>query len=174
MCDDGGVREIVIHPPWAGRIFAVLFAGGFALTIAISFAVALARGADISGAPFGIGMAVVAGTLGYRLATLSFRARGEELVIHNYWRTRHIPISRVHGLDLGKATAGNLRTVRIQTMGGAVPIDVLGISRRASGRRVEGLNRQLEELAEWIAAARSLSGMAGLGPGEDSAIGRAG
>src|ERR1039458_9966089 len=45
-------------------------------------------------------------------------------------RTRRVPISGVVGLDLGRASAGDVRTVQVLTNGGTVPIDVLGITRR--------------------------------------------
>jgi hypothetical protein len=166
------VREIEIRPPLAARVFVVLFAGGFVLYIGIYFVVAAVRGQDVGGAPAGIGIAVFAAAVGYRMAALSFRARGQELVIHNYRRTRHIPASEVEGVDIGHGSRRSLQTVRILTSAGAIPVDVLSvaerISRRRAARDMEKLDRRRRELADWLAAARSLSDMAG--PGETSGI----
>jgi hypothetical protein len=163
--DDGHVCEIKVRPPLAARIFTVLFSGSFVLYVIVGLVSALIQGEDISGGSMAIVMAVGAGTLGYRLAALSCRASGQELLIHNYWRTRRVPISQIEGLDLGQATAGNLKTVRVLARGRTIPIDVLGvqrgITRGRTARGLEMLEHRRQELADWLAAARSPGEMTG-------------
>jgi hypothetical protein len=106
-------------------------------------------------------MAVFAGALGHRLATLSYRTCGQEIVIHNYFRTRRVLIAEIEGLDIGKASAGNLLTVRILTRGIAIPIDVVGITPgifgRKTARATEQLDRRRQELANWLTSTPALS-----------------
>jgi hypothetical protein len=151
------VRELEVGQPLAARIVALALPGAFVLWTARVLALALLHHQDVSGAPAAIGMAVFAGALGYRLATLSLRARGQELVIHNYWRTRHVPISQIEGIDIGRATGGSLWTVRILANGSIIPIDVLGSRRSFLGGKNPGAVKELEcrrtELADWLATA---------------------
>lgn len=166
------MRELVVRPPLAARIFVVLFTGGFVLCVTIVLVLAIARHQDVSGAPIGIGMALFAGLLGYRLAILSVRAHGPEIIIHDYWRTRRIPISQVEGLDIGRATAGSLRTVRILVRGTAIPVDALGVTRGILGRNasdaIDQLERRRQELADWLAQA-TISGRTGEASQHDDA-----
>jgi hypothetical protein len=43
-------------------------------------------------------------------------------------------MNRIHGFDLGMASAGNQPTVRILTSNGTIPIDVLGVTSTVAGR----------------------------------------
>ncbi len=160
MHDNEHMREIVVRPPLAGRAFAAVVASGFGVFVVIMFALAASRGQDVSGAPIAFGMAVFAGALGYRMAALSFRASGQELVIHNYLRTRHVPVSDVERLDLGRATVGSQHTVHVITTAGAIPIDAMAVPNRISGRMAtrdaDRLERLRQELAGWLTGATSL------------------
>jgi hypothetical protein len=102
------------------------------------------------------------GGFGYRLATLSCRSRGTEMVIHNYWRTRRVAICQIAGLDIGRASAGNLWTVRVLTNAKPIAIDVLGITSGILGRRPAGamdrLDRRRRELADWLNHAELITG----------------
>ena len=157
--------DLVVRQPWVSRILAVALAGGFAVFVAVAFVLAIAHGDDVSGAPPAIAMAAVAGFIGYRLARLSFRASGQELVIRNYFRTRRVPVGQVTGLDLGRASSGSLRTVRVLTTAGIIPIDVMGVPRSLSrhrNARYQGeLTGRRAELAGWLAMAQSLDQMTG-------------
>jgi hypothetical protein len=155
--DTGRVPDLVVRPPLAARIIAVLFTGGFVCAVAISFALGVARHQDVSGAPAAIGMALFAGTLGYRLAALSYRTRGQEIVIHNYFRTRRVHIAEIEGLDIGIATTRSLLTVRILTRCRAIPVDVLGVmpgifDRNAVAARGR-LERRRQDLDNWLTSA---------------------
>lgn len=74
----------------AARITVTVIAGGFVLCVAIALGVAIARHQDVSGAPAAIGMALFAGARGYRLAALSYRARGQAIPIDVLGVTRGI------------------------------------------------------------------------------------
>ena len=152
------MQPIVVRRPLVAIVVPALSAGSFVLYVAFGLAWALAHGEDIGGGSAAIVMAAAAGALGYRLATLSLRADGQKLVIHNCWRTRRVPIAQVEGFDLGKATAGSLWTVRVLTSRAIIPIDVIGVSRffgRVAARNMEKLERQQRDLASWVAAAKS-------------------
>jgi hypothetical protein len=148
------MREFHVSQPLGTRIIAVVACGGFVVFAFTSLAVAIAHHQDVSGAPIAIGMAVFAGALGYRLASLSCRAQGSELVIHNYWRTQRVALAQIDGLDIGRASAGNLLTVRVLTNGKTIPIDVMGITRGFLGRKrgvvMDRLERRRQELATWL------------------------
>jgi hypothetical protein len=148
------VRELNVSQPLVTRIIAVVACGGFVVFVLTSLAVAIARHQNVSAAPIPIGFALFAGALGYRLASLSCRSRGPELVIHNYWRTQRIAVTQIDGLDIGRASAGNLLTVRVVTNGKAIPIDVMGITigflGRTRGVAMDRLERRRQELASWL------------------------
>jgi hypothetical protein len=175
LCENEHVPKIVVRRSLAGRALAALFTGGFGVFVVVTFALAAARGQDVSGAPIAFGMAVLAGALGYRLAALSFRASGQKLVIHNYLRTRHVPVSDVVRLDLGRISLhlgvpdewdymspAVLQTVHVITTARVIPIDAMAVPNRGADDLTtplpaERLERQRQELAAWLATARSLS-----------------
>jgi hypothetical protein len=148
------MREFHVSQPLGARIIAVVGCGGFVVFVFTSLGVAIARHQDVSGAPIAIGMAVFAGVLGYRLTGLSCRARGPELVIHNYWRTQRVAVTQIDGLDIGRASAGSLLTVRVLTNGKTIPIDVMGVTYGFLGHKRGVVNDRLErrrqELATWL------------------------
>jgi hypothetical protein len=151
------VRELEFRQPLAVRMMALAAPAAFALWNAGALALALSRHQAVSDAPIAIGMTVLAGAFLYRLATLSFHARDQELVVHNYWRTRHVPIGQVESIDIGRPTGRSLWTVRILANGRIIPIEVLGSRPGILGGRNPGdmgdLERRRAELADWLATA---------------------
>lgn len=167
------MRDVEVRQPLLTRLVVVALLGGFVVYVAVGLVWAMVHGEDTSGAPPAIIMAAFAGFLGYRLAALSLCARGQVLVVRNYWRTRHVALSQVQGLDIGRASAGRLRTVRIITSAGAIPIDILGVTGGMfpgqAVRRNEILERRRQELTDWIGTARPLGQTSNAG--EDSSPG---
>lgn len=96
-------------------------------------------------------MAGGAGTIGYRIASLSYRAHDQELIIHNFTWTYRVPVSRIKGFDTGKSNFhGGMETVRVLTNRGTIQLDVLIVMEQ---------DRRMQALAGWLAAARRMSQM---------------
>jgi hypothetical protein len=120
---------------------------------------AIMHGQHVSISPPSVFLALFALVLCYRLTGLSYRARGQELLIRNYFRTRHVPLAQIEGLDIGRASGGSLPTVRVLTGSGAVPIDVISVLRFTgpwpTADHMASLERYRRELADWIAMAKA-------------------
>jgi hypothetical protein len=146
------VPELEVRQPLAVRIVFLAIPAVLVLSAARALMLPVLHHQDVSGALAAIGVAALAVTLGYRNAALSFRASGQELVVHNYRRTRHVQIGQVEGLDIGRTTGGSLLTVRILANGSIIPIDVLGSRQGILGGRnpaaVKERERRRAELAD--------------------------
>jgi hypothetical protein len=120
---------------------------------------AILGGRHVSVSPPSISFGLVAVFLCYRLTGVSFRAQGQELLIRNYFRTRRVLVAQIEGLDIGRASAGSLPTVRVLTGTAAVPIDVISVLRFAgpwpTAAHMARLEHRRRELAGWILMART-------------------
>lgn len=122
---------------------------------------AIMGGQHVSITPLPVFFVLFTVVLCYRLTGVSYRARGQELVIRNYFRTRHVPVTQIEGLDIGRASGGSLRTVRVLTGAGAVPIDVISVLQFTvpwpTAGHLARLEQHRHELSGWIAAAKAQS-----------------
>jgi hypothetical protein len=145
--------QIRVRRAPAARVVSAVVGGGLAILVAVDIGWSAVRGADLGGAPIAAGMVVFAAFIAYRNAGMSLRSSDQELVVRNYWRTHHVPVSAIEGFDLGRTSARNWRTVRILTAAGPIPVDVLGVPRGGRGRRAaaaaDELERRRQELADW-------------------------
>jgi hypothetical protein len=123
---------------------------------------AIMHGQHVSITPLPVFFVLFTVVLCYRLTGVSYRARGQELVIRNYFRTRHVPVSQVEGVDIGRASGGSLRTVRVLTSAGAVPIDVISVLQFTvpwpTAGHLARLEQHRDELGGWIARAKTQAG----------------
>jgi len=144
-------------PLWQ-RVPLFLLTAGFLGFVAASLGKAIMHGQHVSIVPLAV-FVLFPVLLCHRLTGLSYRIGGQEMVIRNYFRTRHVPVSQIEGLDIGRASAGSALTVRVLTDGGPVPIDVISVLRPAvpwpAARHMARLEQQRRALADWIALANS-------------------
>jgi Bacterial PH domain len=145
-------------PVWQ-RVPMVLVTAVMLWFVAGPPAIAIIHGQHVSIAPPSLIFVLVPLFLCYRLNGLSFRARGQELLIRNYFRTRRVPVAQIEGLDIGRASAGSMPTVRVLTSAAVVPIDVISVLKLTAPWPTAGHMARLEqhrrELVDWIAMAKT-------------------
>jgi hypothetical protein len=89
----------------------------------------------------------------WRATTLSFRADGAGLVIHNMFRTRRVPVSQVVGFDVGSRSFRSPGVwVRVVTASGTYPIAAFG---RRSILFPGYLLEIADDLQSWLENARA-------------------
>jgi hypothetical protein len=155
----GGMPEMRASVPLWQRVPAFLITAWLLWMMTGPSVRAIMHGRHVSVAPPGVLFVLFTVVFCYRLTGLSYRARGQELLIRNYFRTRHVPVSQIEGLDIGRASGGSLPTVRILTGTGPVPIDVISVLKYTVPWPTAGHMARLDQhrsvLAEWIALAKT-------------------
>lgn len=158
-CHHGDMPEMRASVPFWQRVPVFLMTAWLLWVMAGPVVKAIMHGQHVSITPPSVFLALFAVVLCYRLTGVSYRARGQELLIRNYLRTRHVPVALIEGLDIGRASGGSLPTVRVLTGAGAVPIDVISVLRFTgpwpTASHMARLEQHRRELAGWIAMAKT-------------------
>lgn len=151
--------EMRVSLPLWQRVPAFLVIAWWLWRVAGPGVKAIMHGQHVSAASPAVFFVLFGVVLYYRFSGLSYRARGQELVIRNCFRTRHVPVSQIEGLDIGPVSVGRLPTVRVLTGTGPVPIDVISFLEYATPWLTAGQMARLEQhlnvLADWIARAKT-------------------
>ena len=150
--------EMRVRVPFWQRVPVFLVTAWLIWLMARSVVRAIMRGQHVSVSPPIVLFALFAVVLCCRLTGVSYRARGQELLIRNYFRTKRVPVAQIKGLDIGRASGGSLPTVRVLTSATVVPIDVISVRRYTwpwpTARYIARLEQDRRELADWIAMAK--------------------
>ncbi len=159
MCHHGDVPEMRASVPLWQRVPVFLMTAGLLWVMAGPTVKAIMHGQHVSITPPSVFFVLFTVVLCYRLTGLSYRARGQEFLIRNYFRTRHVRVAQIQGLDIGRASGGSQLTVRVLTSAGAVPIDVISVLRFTvpwpTAGHITSLEQHRRELADWIAMAKT-------------------
>lgn len=164
-CHHGDMPEMRASVPFWQRVPVFLMTAWMVWVMAGPAVKAITHGQHVTITPWPVFFVLFVVVLCWRLTGVSYRARGHELLIRNYFRTRHVPVAQIEGLDIGRASGGSLPTVRVLTGAGAVPIDVISVQgstvlwrRAAQMARLEQIRR---ELADWIIMAKTQADQGG-------------
>jgi hypothetical protein len=160
------VRDIVYQAPPAARLLNI----GLGTTMIIILILSIGGGLHPH-PTLGLAVAIVISVslvfCVYRMVTMSFRASGHDLVLHNLWSTRRVPVSEVRGLSIGTRKGGRT-TVLVHTGQEQLPIQILtlqgGQSRPTKTLALEKLMQQRDEIELWLVEAGAISLTTGYQP----------
>lgn len=116
------VDHTVFRLPLHKRVLTVIGVAVFAIGC---IAAACASHAPAGGIVTVSVFMALAVAMGYLMFGVSVTVQGEELVVRNYWTTRHIPRGYIRGFDRGRPSMGQGRTIVVDTGMSTVPLDAL-------------------------------------------------
>jgi hypothetical protein len=155
------VRDIVFKTPLASRLLNIGLGTAMIITLIASIGGGLHPHLTAGLTVAIIGSASLVFCV-YRMVTLSFRASGQELVLHNWWKTFRVPVTEVRDISIGTRNGGRT-TVLVHTGQEQLPIQVLslqaGQSRQTKMLAMEKLTQQRAEIERWLVEAGAI-GMA--------------
>jgi hypothetical protein len=160
------VRDIVFQAPPAARLLNLGL--GIAMIIILTLSIGGGLHPHLTlGLVVAITVSVGLVFCVYRMITLSFRASGQDLVLHNWWRTRRVPVSEIRGISIGTQKGGRT-TVLVHTGQEQLPIQILtlqgGQSRPTKTLALEKLMQQRDEIELWLVEAGAISLTTGYQP----------
>lgn len=143
ICDPLPMMRVDHRAPLISRIVTGVILCSAVLAILVILIRAAVRWQTVQDAAPAL-FPLVAGTIAYRLMSLSVTAEGGDVTVHNTFRTWRLPRSQVRGIDIAKI-GGGMSTVRVLTDGRAIPVDIL----RKRSKAMAALGARRCELAEW-------------------------
>jgi hypothetical protein len=149
-----GPQQVTIRPPRAARIYVGVFTTVWCGLVFAGFVGAVLAGTPAAVIP--LGMFAFGCTLGYRLLNVSVVATEDELIVHNYFSTKHVPKLQGQSFRFGSPAMGSfgkavMVLLRDDTV---VSMDATArLFRWFGGQR--SLEAEIAELREWLAGSAS-------------------